>query len=534
MNKQTLSIALALAATAAFSQEQTVYTIQNHWLQKHLYDADGKAMYGDYKEGDPAFSWTLDTIDGYRRLKNVKSSRYVAPGADGAAILGDGAGEAAQWTVEIVDGEWLGFRNRANKNLLTLEGQKGFATVDLDRQLGPNDFWSCHWKLDRIAGPAAEKFMPGGLVSVLSPEPGAVVKDSVKIELAAPGFLKLEARSWLPDGRFGKNTLLHECALDADGRAAFSLPLANLPQGPVMVTLTASKGDTKNNHFLQLFNESGKPWERTGAKNNPVPPAARDMKLVFTDDFDGPLSISADGKGARYASHKPGGGDFSNWNLAPFKEPDGTDTPFSQRGTWMRLRTDTNKKAAGLISSVNADGEGVTATVPCYFECRFIAHSAPGTWPAFWVMTTGVAKGLHVPADELDVIEAYGGEGPRRPNAPGYMIASHTWNQDDYKKPDGYGFYGPIHMRGLPGGGGASWYETPHTYGVLVGEEFTVYYCDDIEVARHRTTPVSKAEPLFFFVNNAVSSDWPADLSQYNGVADMYVDFARVYQGVKK
>jgi len=525
-------ILAATTATCALAQEQTVYTIQNRWLQKFLFDDNGKAAYGDRQDND-AFSWTLETVDGFRRLKNVKSSQYLTLGADDAVAPGAGDGHAAQWTLDVVDGAWLSFRNRSNNNLLNTEGQKGVAMADLNRNLGPGDFWSCQWKLDRVSGPEGEKFMQRGLINVLSPKPGEAVTDSVKIELVAPGFQALTADSWKPVGRFGEESLVAKADLDAEGKATLTIPLADLPYGPICITLTAKSGAAKNNYFLQLFNLSGKPWERQGAANNPTPPAAKDMKLVFVDDFDGPLSLSPDGRGARYATHKPGGGDFSSWDHAPFKSPDGTDVPFSQRDTWLRLRADTNKKAAGLISSVNFDGEGVTATAPCYFECRFIAHSAPGTWPAFWVMSLGVHKGLHIPADELDVIEAYGGEGPSRPNAPGYMIASHTWNQDEAAKPAGYGFYGPIHMRQLPGGGGASWYETPHTYGVYVGEEFTVYYCDDIEVARHRTTKISKEEPLFFFVNNAVGGGWPVDLSQYGGIADMYVDFVRVYQGEK-
>ena len=45
-----------------------------------------------------------------------------------------------------------------------------------------------------------------------------------------------------------------------------------------------------------------------------------DYPRKFADDFDGPLSISPDGRGARYAAHKTGGGDFSGW---PFSDPAG-------------------------------------------------------------------------------------------------------------------------------------------------------------------------------------------------------------------
>ncbi len=82
-------------------------------------------------------------------------------------------------------------------------------------------------------------------------------------------------------------------------------------------------------------------------------------------------------------------------------------------------------RSTGLISALRMDGTGILATPPCYFECRLTAQSAPGTWPAFWLMTRSVYKGLKEPADELDTIEAYGGWGPHNPNQTGYWIATH-------------------------------------------------------------------------------------------------------------
>jgi hypothetical protein len=39
--------------------------------------------------------------------------------------------------------------------------------------------------------------------------------------------------------------------------------------------------------------------------------------------------------------------------------------------------------------------------------------------------------------------------------------------------------------------------------------------------------------PIFFLVNFATGGGRPVDLSRYNGVADMYVHYVRVYQGKK-
>ena len=298
------------------------------------------------------------------------------------------------------------------------------------------------------------------------------------------------------------------------------------------ITITGYCGDNKSNCFLQLFNLSGDS-RLNGIAKHPTPPAAKDMKLIFEDDFDGPLSLSPGGRGTRYTTRMPG--DFSWMRNAPSAAFDETGVPFLQRDTWLRLRIDTNPKdaAAGLISSINDEGEGISVFLPCYFECRFVAHSAPGTRSSFRVMTTGVRKGA--PADELVVMEARGGEGSGYSDTSGYAIALRKWNQDNATEPGGFGFHCPVYMRGLLGGGysAAGWHETPHTYGVYVGKEFTVYYCDNIEVTRHRTTKRSTDSKLFFLISNTLDDDGSADLSQYGGISDMYVDFVRAYQSEK-
>jgi hypothetical protein len=180
-----------------------------------------------------------------------------------------------------------------------------------------------------------------------------------------------------------------------------------------------------------------------------------------------------------------------------------------------------------------SDKSGFKVQAPCYFECRFIGPNAPGTWPAFWVISAkNDINEYYEPNDELDIIEAYGGEGPGSPNSgPRYGIAAHAWAQTGAAVTIADNFYAnyfPADMsaHGIP----STWYETPHTYGLYVGLDYT-NYCDNIEVGRHETMPVSKEKPFYFMVNLATGGGWPVDLSRYNGIADMYVDYVRVYGG---
>jgi hypothetical protein len=311
------------------------------------------------------------------------------------------------------------------------------------------------------------------------------------------------------------------------------VPADAYPHGPVTLTISGQIGTMKDNCYLQLYNRGGVSWNEGLPK---TPPAAQGMDLVFADDFKGPLSISSTDTNATYYDHKPPGGwqDFSVIRFTSFDKP---NNPFHQVDSYLRIRASEKAKSAGLISSMKNNATGITAKAPCYFECRFIGPNAIGTWPAFWIMTdymTAQVKGKKVPCDELDIIEAYGGEGPGHPNAyDSYMICPHAWDQGDagkaLEKTAYAAMHNPIHMRkfNVP----STWYESFHTYACKITETETMYYCDNVEVGRHATLPLSKDQPFFFLINLAAGGGWPVDLSRYDGVADLYVDFVRVDQG---
>ena len=364
---------------------------------------------------------------------------------------------------------------------------------------------------------------PQNRVSVIAPAYCADIKGDTRVTLAAPGFKSATVKCWKQGGRFGADSTVATVGLDAKGAGWFVFPADAYPHGPITVRISGDSGAIEDNCCLQLYNKGGVSWNEGMPKDSP--PAAKDMALLFADDFQGPLSIG-DGPKATYYDHKPPHGwqDFSTLRFTSFDQP---NNPFSQVDSYLRIRASEKAKSSGLISSLKNDGSGITAKAPCDFECRFIGPNAIGTWPAFWLLST------KSPGDELDIIEAYGGEGPREPNAfDTYMICPHRWNQGAAGKAmESNAFqamHNPIRMRkfGIP----STWYETFHTYGCKITESDTIYYCDDIEVGRHASFPVSKQEPLYFLVNLATGGGWPVDLSRYNGLADMYVDYIRVYQ----
>jgi len=402
---------------------------------------------------------------------------------------------------------------KENEKLLPVESDLCFDSLSVDSAKSAEETLGCQ-------------------VFVVSPAYCSDVQGNTPVTLAAPGFKSVTVKCWKQGGVFGSDSTVATVALDAKGNGSFVFPAGAYPHGPITVRISGQNGAVKDNCYLQLYNKGGVSWNE-GMPTDP-PPAAKGMSLVFADDFKDPLSISGDPK-ATYYDHKPPGG-WQDFSVHTFSNHNSPKDPFAQVDSYLRIRASDKTHSAGLICSMKNNASGITAKAPCYFECRFIGPNAIGTWPAFWLMTdymTDHVKGIKVPCDELDVIEAYGGEGPREPNAfDTYMVTPHCWDQGKVgkalEKKAFEGMRNPIRMRkfGIP----SAWYETLHTYGCQITDSDTVYYCDNIEVGRHPTFSLSKQKPIFFLINLATGGGWPVDLSRY-GMVDMYVDYVRVYQG---
>ena len=366
-------------------------------------------------------------------------------------------------------------------------------------------------------------------IQIVEPACRSEVQGVTQVKFIAPGMYIAKAMCWQqptdenPDPA-GHDALLTSgnILLNEDGEGSFSFDADTLPSGPINVRIFAESESRKKDIFeLQLYNKGGVLW--AGVPDT-VPAAAADNGLIlaFIDDFDGPMSISDHGIGTRYSA-TPLRGNFSGW---PFIRPSHADgSPFDQFDTFLKISArkkspELAKGTTGFIGAVNAFREGAWIAPPCYLECRLTAQSAPGTWPAFWTIDYG-AEGP--PGDELDIVEAYGGVGPGNPNHIGYTVSTHFHGQEIPR------VYKQIPMTTM--GNRSYWSTTFHTYGVLVTEEETVYYLDDMEVFRHETREYSKTRSLYFMINYAIggTSGWPINLERYGNASDMYVDYVRVY-----
>lgn len=533
------TLALLMAASSWISQgaadEATRYKIRSRWLSdRFLRDDGGKVA---YDTGDDATAqWTLEGSGATRRVRNVGTGAYM--------ILAEGKAEVAtrkavpttpagEWEIDVGTPPWRSIKDAANGKYLNCERKLGRVECDGANLPRGDNWWSGQWELIHAGGPPPPPSFRRNQVAVTSPAYGSTISGKTEVVLRAPGLGHATVKCWKPGEGFGEDSEVAEVDLDAVGRGSFVFPADDFPHGPLTIRIAGRDGEVRDNCYLQVYNKGGV-RKGEGIPKGP-PPAARGLPLAFSDDFDGPLSISSTDPKATYYDHKPPGGiqDFSTLKFTGHEAP---NTPFTQVDSYLRIRASEKARSAGLLSSLKNDASGLKVSIPCYFEARFVGPNAIGAWPGFWLMTDYLAddklKGDKTPCDELDIIEAYGGEGPGAPNSGDkYMVTPHCWNQGEagqaLEKKANEAVHAPVRMSksGIP----STWYETFHVYGCKVTESDTIYYCDDIEVARHETLPVSKERPIFFMINLATGGGWPVDLSRYDGIADMYLDYIRVY-----
>ena len=145
---------------------------------------------------------------------------------------------------------------------------------------------------------------------------------------------------------------MHWISMKAATPKSIIFPAEKFPYGPVNVRIYAHNGKDRKDIFeLQLFNLGGVVWNQGIPDHDP--PAAKGLRLVYADDFDGPLSISNDGRGATYMAHKPGGGDFSGW---PFSNVLGgklsvRGVPYKKYNVYVYLGADADQGAGSVTIS---------------------------------------------------------------------------------------------------------------------------------------------------------------------------------------
>jgi hypothetical protein len=204
------------------------------------------------------------------------------------------------------------------------------------------------------------------------------------------------------------------------------------------------------------------------------------------------LDISAYGPGTRWIAHTPWRGDFGD---ATFGDPSGPDSPFSLSPSGLRITARRDSKGhwiAGLIASMDRDGEGQRgfAQQYGYFEMRAKFPEGPGVWPAFWLIGTDKSSA----ASEIDVVEYYGA-------FPKYF---HSWmhifrdGRDDLLK---------TRLTEVEPG---SLSDRFNDFGVSIEPDETRFFLNGQEIWA-AATPAEYRQPMYVLANLAIGGGWPSD-----------------------
>ena len=344
----------------------------------------------------------------------------------------------------------------------------------------------------------------------------------------APGLTNATATCWHQPDSARKDAAGYEKTIAAGlkpaagGACSFVFPNADFPHGPLVIKIHAWSKNAADDCFLQLYNRSGFAWNQ-GLP--PPPPQVLGMRLVFQDDFAGPLSISRSGLGTVYTSVKPDP-DTGEFGDAVFESYEGPYNPFLQIDSYLRIRAAKQPAGfidpknwkrthtGGMLSSLRMDRTGIMA-LHGYFECRMLGPNAQGTLPGFWLLTVRDTGGR---TDGIDIMKAYGSSNAVKPTDTATITAlSHQWSPVNPPKTQ-------VHRTPC------TWYQGFHIYGCKINLDTTIYYVDNKEVWRHATTPVCALQPCFFMVNLPLGEGRPVDITRYGGSVDMYVDYVRVYE----
>jgi beta-glucanase (GH16 family) len=233
------------------------------------------------------------------------------------------------------------------------------------------------------------------------------------------------------------------------------------------------------------------------------------MRLSFSEEFDGPFSVSSWGCLTDWIAHTPWNGDFGDAAFAdpsqgfPFTVTDGALAIEARRfdGEWL----------SGMLSGVDVCGGGWSQLYG-YFEIRAKLPEAPGFWPSFWLV--GVNPKTNG-TSEIDVFEFYSAH----PDGYTLGIIRHAGAADSEKRADG-------RRHEVEAGLLSGQY---NTYGVEITHAHTVFFFNRSEIFRVPTSEEFR-QPFSMFVSLAAIT---ADMTDETpDSVKLYVDYIRAYQRV--
>jgi hypothetical protein len=366
-------------------------------------------------------------------------------------------------------------------------------------------------------------------IIIACPTTNTAVDGSATISLYALGLAKVTASAW--GGTFDANAAVVTATPDpTTGFATLTVDAGSLPRGPFVVQLQGFSDPSAGaqpvsgiNTYLSLYNTRGSLAASPAPAAASTSGASAGMTLAYDDEFGNPVTTSATGAGADYASGKPTSGGSESFGDALFVDPSaGLGNMQVVDNNYLRITTmpkpanvapnSQSKFVGGMLSSGHTGGSGFSAQYG-YFESRMFVPAGKGTWPAFWVLPSPNLVSPSKVVTEIDTTEIYG------ENPTGTCSSTHNYEGGvdtkniqcaDKRFPTAHAAMG--------------W----HTYGVRVAPTLITFYIDGNVIA---TAPQVSggADPMFLMVNLALGGGWPVNLNSVGNSTALYVDYVRAY-----
>jgi len=246
------------------------------------------------------------------------------------------------------------------------------------------------------------------------------------------------------------------------------------------------------------------PWRARGA-----PLDLTGYTLVFEDRFDS-LDESV------WAPHGEGQRKGGYWDKGQARAQDGR----------LVIRTEYREDGPHGPGYYSWGAQSTFERAYGYFEARCILPAAQGLWSAFWMIRSGVRRGVPgTQAAELDVMESPMWRWHRK---RGLVTQNIHYN----------GYALGHHMRNIAVAAANSPYEQFNTYGVKWTPEEYVFYVNGMETGRSRFGGVCR-EPLYMLLSVEVdgvggipAAGWSGNITKNKArelPADFVVDYVRVY-----
>jgi beta-glucanase (GH16 family) len=258
--------------------------------------------------------------------------------------------------------------------------------------------------------------------------------------------------------------------------------------------------------------------------------------LVFSDEFDGPLSLGShrDKGSAKWADGPPYGPassfSFSHWGVVEAKR-----TVWTTNNGILSLHmiydpeiNDPNDRqwVSGVISSRDRLNHGFAQRLG-YWSARIkMPNAGQGAWSAFWLASTAGIPNGGGNGYEIDILEFYGGllrpaNAPIYKEPPWYDFLIHAWRNSGGQEDPCSGGRGRIPVSDPV----RNW----HIYGVEVNPTHIIAYLDGVEVSRTPTCPRFIKAPLYIIINYALQNNHSGEPFGSLGSSALQVDWVRAY-----